>query len=164
MPDTRDDWWDRLYADDDQEQDDQPAAEPWYRLKRRGSDPEQPEQAPVTIDQGGILITIAQPKTPPARARVRRRVHPMWLVYNGGAAFAGWTLGLEPAMAAAINGAGLRGGLAFGVGLVIVTAIPAVYVRGLRVNDALRPVAVWVARIPVASAALALALHTTGRS
>ncbi|MFJ5217209.1 hypothetical protein ACIP98_21105 [Streptomyces sp. NPDC088354] len=166
-PERPRDWLDRLYEDPAP-----PAKEPvakgeepvrWYSLKRRGDDQPKEPAVPttVTIDQNGHAsqIVISQPAAAQRPARHdRRRVNPMWAAYHGSCAFVGRWLGLEQAMSHAADAPG-RAGLGTAVGLVIVTFVIAAFIRGMRIPEPLYPVVNWVARIPVCTAALALALH-----
>lgn len=166
------DWWTRLYPDDHQQPQPQGATEGaderrvrWWMLNRqpaKDDDQQQPAGVPAVTDQPtvppGLQITITQP---PPVAPGRTRLNPMLLAYYGTAAVTGWWLGLGPTIAAAIDSAGDRGGLSLGMGLVLVTGVIAAYIRGLPIPIALRPAVTWCSRIPVATAVLALALHTT---
>lgn len=167
-------WWDRLYAEN-QEQLPEGATEgaderriSWWMTQRLAKDEPPPAPAPVTVDHPdlpGLRITIEQPPAPAAPTRLRRRDRTrevMWLAYHGGAALTGYALQLGPLMSDAIHAAGPRGGLSLGVGLVAVTGILAAGGRSLAIPAPFRPVVVWCAHIPLATAALALLLFAPG--
>ncbi|MEU2901330.1 hypothetical protein ABZ771_00305 [Streptomyces globisporus] len=170
--------------DDDQEPepDDADDTEPepkrpwWYTVPGPfGGRPAQPEPqaAPQPYEAApGIHVTVNQPSpAPPAWAapdpaaeRAAERLHRrrIWLAYHAGAAGAGWAFGLVGMMRDLLADAG-PAAAAVGVAMGLVTYIVASYLPGLPyMPPALRPVLVWVARIPVCSAALALALHAPG--
>ncbi|MEU6340265.1 hypothetical protein ABZ883_04850 [Streptomyces sp. NPDC046977] len=167
-PERERDWFDRLYEDDQAPPAKETAAQGegpvrWYSLNRRSEQTEEQPAVPttVTIDQDGRAsqIVISQPAAQqPAARHDRRRVNPMWAAYHGSCAFVGWWLGLEEAMRHAADAPG-RAGLGTAIGLVIVTFVIAAVIRGMRIPEPLYPVVNWVARIPVCTAALALALH-----
>lgn len=163
-PGRADDWFDRLYADDEpavpeQETDDDT---PWWSLRRPKPEPQQEPQPQIVQDANGVHIVINQPAQPPAptRGEHRRQARARWFAYHAAAAGVGWCLGLEQAMAAFLDAAG-HTATAAGIGLCLVAAIPAVWFPGLPyIPPPLRPATVWLTRIPVSTAALALALHT----
>lgn len=167
------DWWDHLYPDQDpaEPDEDEPDDEddrPWWSLHRRPgpAEPPQQPQPQVVQDATGVHITINQgPTTAPAApstADHQRARRIRWLTYHGTAATVGWALGLESAMAAFMDSTGHRAP-AVGIGLCLIAAIPAVWFPGLPyIPPPLRPATVWLSRIPVATAVLALALHTPG--
>ncbi|MEV5851426.1 hypothetical protein [Streptomyces anulatus] len=169
--------------DDDQEQELDGAADaepepkrPWWDVRPgpfggRPAEPE-PPAAPSTEYAPGIHVTVNQPAPAappwlapdPAAERAAERLHRrrIWLAYHGGAAGAGWTFGLVDQMRDLLADAG-PAAAAVGVAMGFVTYIVASYLPGLPyMPPALRPVLVWAARIPVCSAALALALHAPG--
>ncbi|QRV28790.1 hypothetical protein I6J39_16840 [Streptomyces californicus] len=168
-------------APDDQEhEDDEPDTapeRPWWSLPpgpfgRRTTAPE-PDPGPVEQEVGpGLYVTVNQPAPAappwlapdPAAERAAERLHRrrIWLAYHGGAAAAGWAVNLVDLMRDLLADAG-PAAPAVGVAMGLVTWIVASYLPGLPyMPPALRPVLVWAARIPVCSAAIALALHAPG--
>lgn len=160
--------------DDDQEQDAEAEEKPaWYQVRPRdlfGSPTEPEAQNDATATAPGIHVTVNQPTAPPwsvpnpaaERAAERRHRRRIWLAYHGAAAGAGWAFGLVHGMAGMLADAGTRA-TPVGIAIGLVSWIVASYLPGLPyVPPALRPVIVWAARIPVCSAALALALHAPG--
>ncbi|MFD3654353.1 hypothetical protein [Streptomyces sp. NPDC058620] len=172
-PDTTD--------DEDEPEDDGPEGQPdkdlpWWQRAPRPFGHHDQEPAPDPQDTiaaaPGIHVTVNQPAAAalpwtvlnPADQRAQERLHRrrLWLAYHGGAAAVGWFLGLVAQMRELIADAGTAAPGA-GVALGLVTYIVASYLPGLPyVPPALRPVMVWAARIPVCSAALALALNAPG--
>ncbi|MFJ8863633.1 hypothetical protein ACIRD8_35100 [Streptomyces sp. NPDC102451] len=161
--------------DEDDQEDEQPEkSRPWWYVVPRpfGTRPT-PEPAPTPQEQTaaapGIHVTVNQPAqqppwTPPVDTRAEERLHRrrIWVVYHLGAAGCGWVFGLPQQMGELIADAG-RAGAAVGIALGLVTWIVASYLPGLPyMPPALRPVLVWAARIPVCSAAIALALYAPG--
>ncbi|WP_228989434.1 hypothetical protein [Streptomyces sp. DH8] len=169
--------------DDDQEHGPEDAADdepeptrPWWAtvpgpFGGRPAEPE-PPAAPSTEYAPGIHVTVNQPAPAPppwlapdlAAERAAERLHRrrIWLAYHGGAAGAGWAVGLVGMMRDLLADAG-PAAAGVGVAMGLVTYIVASYLPGLPyMPPALRPVLVWAARIPVCSAALALALHAPG--
>ncbi|MFI6700297.1 hypothetical protein ACIBJC_15190 [Streptomyces sp. NPDC050509] len=173
---------DELENDEDQDEDggnavqepEQPAAPaprpiPWYSIPFAKTAPDSAPPAPGPVEYApGVHITVNQPTEPtpaPAadeRAQQRRSVIRRWLAFHGSAAGVGWYLGLGPQMANLLTDSG-QSAPAVGVALILVTTIFGSYLPGLTfIPPPLRPVAVWVCRIPAATAALALALHAPG--
>ncbi|MFC8658084.1 hypothetical protein ACFUCT_23230 [Streptomyces parvus] len=169
--------------DDDQEHDpddtDDTEPEPkrpwWYTVPGPfSSRPAEPEpQAPQPYEAApGIHVTVNQP-TPavppwllpdPAAERAAERLHRIrvWFAYHLAAAFAGWVFGLVGLMRDVLADAGQQGA-GVGIAMGFVGWIVASYLPGLPyMPPALRPALVWAARIPVSSAALALALYAPG--
>ncbi|WP_069737428.1 hypothetical protein [Streptomyces sp. EN27] len=170
--------------DDDQEhepdEDDGTEPEPkrpwWYTVpgpfSGRPAQPE-PQAAPQPYEAApGIHVTVNQP-TPvmppwlapdPAAERAAERLHRIrvWFAYHLAAGFAGWVFGLVGLMRGVLADAGQQGA-AVGIAMGFVGWIVASYLPGLPyMPPALRPALVWAARIPVSSAALALALYAPG--
>lgn len=141
------------------------APPPWWSVDKTGCGEEvaeQPVAEPVQLP-GGIHVTINQPgpaaeEPGAARDRARRARIRRFIAYHGSAAAAGWYFGLEHSMAAMLAHAG-NGGVAVGLGLILVTTIPAHFLPLAWVPPGLRPAAAWLLRIPGATAALALALN-----
>lgn len=174
---------DQAAEDDDQEQEPDDAADaepypkrPWWDVRPGsfgGRDPEpEPPAAPSTEYAPGIHVTVNQPQqTPPpwlvpdlAAERAAERLHRLrvWFAYHLAAAAAGWALGLVGLMHDVLVDAG-RQGAGVGIAMGLVAWIVASYLPGLPyMPPALRPALVWAARIPVSSAALALALYGPG--
>lgn len=166
--------------DQDDEDDDQEQPEKnkpwWYTLpgpftSRRAPEPEPTEQETLAAAPG-IHVTVNQPApqapwappVDPADARATERLYRrrLWVSYHLGAAAAGWFLGLPQQMGELIADAGPAGAPA-GFALGGVAYIIGSYLPGLPyMPPALHPVIVWAARIPVCSAAIALALHAPG--
>ncbi|MFC9247769.1 hypothetical protein ACFT7S_28285 [Streptomyces sp. NPDC057136] len=174
-PDTTDDEDEPEDEDDDPEEQPEKAL-PWWQTAPRPFGHRAPEPAPDPQDTiaaaPGIHVTVNQPTAAsppwtvpdPADQRAQERLYRrrIWLAYHGGAAAVGWFLGLVAEMGELIADAGPAAPGA-GVALGLVTYIVASYLPGLPyVPPALRPVIVWAARIPVCSAALALALNAPG--
>ncbi|WP_405676779.1 hypothetical protein OG292_19255 [Streptomyces sp. NBC_01511] len=166
---------------DDQEQPEEPAdPEPeqkpaWWQVRPRDlfggpTEPDEPPQDTVATAPG-IHVTVNQPiQAPPwtvpdpVAERAAERLHrrQVWLAYHGAAAGTGWVFGLVEGMAEMIASAA-HAAAPVGIAIGLVSWIVASYLPGLPyVPPALRPVIVWAARIPVCSAALALALHAPG--
>lgn len=159
--------------DNEDDQEEQPEKRPWHYVlpgpfgSRPTPDPEPTAQERLAAAPG-IHVTVHQPPPPPwappvdpAAAQAAERLHRrrIWFAYHAGAAGAGWVFGLPQQMAELIADAG-NAGAAVGIALCLVTWIVASYLPGLPyMPPALRPVTVWAARIPVCSAALALALN-----
>ncbi|MFE4691732.1 hypothetical protein ACFRH6_16935 [Streptomyces sp. NPDC056749] len=158
---------------DGQEDEEPEAARPWwYSIPRPFGAPATPDPEPTAQERlaatPGIHVTVHQPPPPPwatpvdpAEAAAAERLHRrrVWVAYHAGAAGVGWVFGLPQQMAELIADAG-NAGPAVGIALGLVTWIVASYLPGLPyMPPALRPVTVWAARIPVCSAALALALN-----
>lgn len=162
--------------EDDQEQEQPAEAEPrpaWWQVRPTGLFGGQQEAPPNATEAApGIHVTVNQP-TPvappwsvpdPAAERTAERLHRrrVWLAYHGTAAGTGWTFGLVDGMGDMIASAG-HSAAPVGIAIGLVSWIVASYLPGLPyVPPALRPVIVWASRIPVCSAALALALHAPG--
>ncbi|MFG3426163.1 hypothetical protein [Streptomyces californicus] len=150
---------------------------PWWQMPpgRFSHRTTAPELDPGPVEQEvapGLHVTINQPTaapppwlaTDPAAERAAERLHRrrIWLAYHGGAAAAGWAFNLVDLMRDLLADAG-PAAPAVGVAMGLVTWIVASYLPGLPyMPPALRPVLVWAARIPVCSAAIALALHAPG--
>ncbi|MFJ8760816.1 hypothetical protein [Streptomyces cyaneofuscatus] len=163
-------------ADDEDDQDDEPEQpRPWWHVVPApfGARPDSATaQQPTTATAPGIHVTVNQPEPAapswtvpdPAAERAAERLHRrrIWLAYHAGAAAVGWVLGLVHLMADLLADAG-QFAPAAGIAMGLVTWIVASYLPGLPyMPPALRPVMTWAARIPVCSAALALALHAPG--
>ncbi|MFJ9889820.1 hypothetical protein ACIQRW_28750 [Streptomyces sp. NPDC091287] len=170
--------------DDDQEQDldDAAAAEPeptrpWWDVRPapfggRTAEPE-PAATQQTVEAApGIHVTVNQPQQAPppwlapdpAAVRAAERLHRLrvWFIYHLAAGTAGWVFGLVGLMHDVLVDAG-RQGAGVGIAMGFVAWIVASYLPGLPyMPPALRPALVWAARIPVSSAALALALYGPG--
>ncbi|MFD7111475.1 hypothetical protein ACFWAF_14900 [Streptomyces microflavus] len=158
--------------EDDVEPD---AKRPWWQMPPGpfSSGAPAPEPAPAEQEMApGLYVTVAQPQaTPPpwlapnpAAERAAERLHRrrIWLAYHAGAAGVGWFCGLVGLMRDLLADAG-PAAPGVGIAMGLVTYIVASYLPGLPyMPPALRPVMVWAARIPVCSAALALALHAPG--
>ncbi|MFE7752151.1 hypothetical protein [Streptomyces sp. NPDC057428] len=160
--------------DEDDQEDEQPEkSRAWWYVRPQpfGTRPTpEPEPTPQqqTAAAPGIHVTVHQPPPPPwappvdpADAQAAERLHRrrIWVAYHAGAAGVGWYTGLTEQMAELIADAG-NAGPAVGIALGLVTWIVASYLPGLPyMPPALRPAIVWAARIPVCSAALALALN-----
>ncbi|MFC8859312.1 hypothetical protein [[Kitasatospora] papulosa] len=161
-------------ADEDDQEDEQPetSRQWWYSIPRPFGTPATPDPEPTAQERlaaaPGIHVTIHQPPPPPwappvdpAEAAAVERLYRrrIWVAYHAGAAGVGWYTGLAEQMAELIADAG-NAGPAVGLTLGLVTWIVASYLPGLPyMPPALRPVIVWAARIPVCSAALAMALN-----
>lgn len=158
---------------DDAEPEPKPA---WWQVRPQnlfgGPTEDEPTQTVATAP--GIHVTVHQPTAPTwsapdraaeraeERAAERRHRRRVWLAYHGAAAATGWVFGLVDGMANMIASAGIRA-TPVGIAIGLVTWIVASYLPGLPyMPPALRPVTIWAARIPVCSAALALALHAPG--
>jgi hypothetical protein len=158
------DWLDHLYADEQDNAEPEEPGTPWWSLRRPAPAPAAPPE--VSQPAPGIHLTINQPGTPApdddARARARRARIRRWFAYHGAAAAVGWTAGLGPAMTDLLASSG-HAAPAVGIGLIGIAAIPALYAPTLPLIPLpLRPATVWLARIPAATAALALALNAPG--
>ncbi|MGW1223110.1 hypothetical protein ACWD6O_34685 [Streptomyces californicus] len=168
---------------DDQEksEDDEPEEtpeRPWWSLPpgpfgRRTTAPE-PDPGPVEQEVGpGLYVTVHQPQAPaappwlapdPAAERAAERLHRRrkWVFSHLAAGGVGWVFGLVQLMGDFLADAG-PSAPAVGVLMGAVTYVMASYLPGLPyMPPALRPALAWAARIPVCSAALALALHAPG--
>ncbi|MFJ8844325.1 hypothetical protein ACIRFF_15635 [Streptomyces cyaneofuscatus] len=161
--------------EDDQDDDEPEQARPWWHVVPAPfgarTQPE-PAHQPTTATAPGIHVTVNQPEPAappwavpdPAAERATERLHRrrVWLAYHAGAAGIGWFTGLVGLMRDLLADAG-PAAPAVGVAMGLVTWIVASYLPGLPyMPPALRPVMSWAARIPVCSAALALALHAPG--
>ncbi|WP_181785344.1 hypothetical protein [Streptomyces phytophilus] len=168
------DWWDRLYADDpdagpvkrpaphpDPDPPPDTEARPWWAVLHPARKHPAPEPAPR--DDPGVHITINQPPTPyDDPTAPRRRASARWFLYHGAAAAVGWAFGAADAVGELLAAAGPRAP-AVGIGLCLIACMPAAWLPGLPfIPPPLRPATVWLARIPLATAALALALHAPG--
>ncbi|WP_330349601.1 hypothetical protein [Streptomyces sp. NBC_00582] len=137
-----------------------------FPFKRGAPDDEpQPQPQPTEVAPG-IHITVQppQPAETPAQQRDRawRQAVRRWLAVHGAAAGVGWAFGLKTAITAMLTAA-QNGGVAAGLALAAFSYVGAEYVmaRYLRiVPPPLRPAAMWVLRIPFATALLATALYT----
>ncbi|MFF7012240.1 hypothetical protein ACFY9Y_22190 [Streptomyces fimicarius] len=165
--------------DDQEPEDDEPEQEPerpWWSLPPAPFGRRTPEPAPAPAEQElapGVYVTVNQPAPAapppwlapdPAAERAAERLHRrrIWLAYHGGAAGAGWAVGLVGMMRDLLADAG-PASTGVGVAMCLVTWVIASYLPGIRyMPPALHPVVIWAARIPVCSAALALALHAPG--
>ena len=163
------DWLDRLLftPEDDQaedDSDDESAPEPntrWYSLGKH-QPPTDPPAPHVHQPAPGVQVNINPPPGPSpedVRAGQRRTRRQLWIAYHGSAAADGWYIGLGPQLADFLDSCG-RTAPAVGVGLVICTGWPLAYLKPRHLPDSLRPVVTWATRIPPATAALVLALHS----
>jgi len=177
-PASGDEWWDRLYDDTD---DHHGAAAPRRRRippLRRPAAPkpvpdeptEQPEPDPEWEDAEPVdestPAAVRRDRRDPVRewqagwAQIQPRMR--WLLANGACAAAGWGLGLVPLLSGWIADCGHQSGttaaLCLGGGIVLATAIADGYARA----HAWWPPLAWVARIPLASAVLTIALYAPG--
>lgn len=155
-----DDWWDALYE-----------GEPTKAATEPAADPDGPDTVSVAVRLGRTRppqlrpadhITALARHALPSGIRVQRLG---WLAYNGGAALAGWKLGVVPWAAGRIayygNGDTPRG-VWLGIALVLACSVLEIRTHPLR-DRSRHPwvrLAGWVTRIPVASAVLALALYS----
>ncbi|MER8262716.1 hypothetical protein ABT007_00810 [Streptomyces griseus] len=164
--------------DDADDTDTEPGpTRPWWAIApgpfgARYTEPE-PQAAPQPYEAApGIHVTVNQPTpvmppwmTPdPAAERAAERLHRLrvWFAYHLAAGFAGWVFGLVGLMQDVLADAGQQGA-GVGIAMGFVGWIVASYLPGLPyMPPALRPALVWAARIPVSSAALALALYAPG--
>lgn len=140
-----DDWWTRLYAD---------------RHDTHGT----PRPPSATPEQQPVTVTVTVPQHPQQQQLSSRTRN---LAYNATAGALGWGCGLGPFMHHAITECGTAthpgAGIALGVGIAAVAAVPDWYLRGARNNHhPLGTAVAWCARVPLASAVLALALYTPG--
>lgn len=159
---------------DDQDDEDQvqpePADPPWWHVipgpwgSRTTNEPAPTPQQTIAAAPG-IHLTINQPQpeapTPAEdeRARERRHRRQLWGAYHGSAAAVGWWTGLCGQMSDMLADAG-NSAPAAGLAMGGVTYVIASYLPGLPyMPPALRPVARWVACIPVSTTALALCLN-----
>ncbi|MCX4676719.1 hypothetical protein OG413_15650 [Streptomyces sp. NBC_01433] len=168
-------------ADDEDEPEDDAYDEPepkrpwWYVLPGPFGRPAPEAAAPqsTVATAPGIHVTVHQPPPPgpppwlaadPAaeRAAEKRHRRRIWVAYHAGAAGVGWYTGLAGLMRDLLDDVG-PAAPAVGIAMGLVTHIVASYLPGLPyMPPALRPVVIWAARIPVCTAALALALHAPG--
>ncbi|MEU7331395.1 hypothetical protein [Streptomyces parvus] len=150
---------------------------PWWHVapgpfSGRPVEPE-PQAAPQPYEAApGIHVTVNQPTSAapawaapdPAAVRAAERLHRLrlWFMYHLSAGVAGWVFGLVGAMSSVLDDAGQQGA-AVGIAMGFVGWIVASYLPGLLyMPPALRPAILWAARIPVSSAAIALALYAPG--
>ncbi|MFE0243275.1 hypothetical protein ACFWZ0_02490 [[Kitasatospora] papulosa] len=160
-------------ADEDDHQEQPEAARPWwYSIPRPFGTPATPETEPTAQERlaatPGIHVTVHQPPpapwvppVDPAEAAAAERLYRrrIWVAYHAGAAGVGWFMGWPQAMSGALESAGTAGA-PLGIALGFAAWVIASYLPGLPfMPPALRPVVIWAARIPVCSAALALALY-----
>lgn len=139
-----------------------PDQEPrWWSVGKDRAD-EPPSQGETTPGVHVHITPTAPPpqptSTPGADRQTRSR---RWLAIHGAAAGTGWTVGLYDSMAAFLNTVG-RGAPAAGLALTAFGWIGAELItdRYSRILPRrLRPAALWVARIPMATALLATVLH-----
>ncbi|XUZ24727.1 hypothetical protein ACQVDT_07065 [Streptomyces sp. RMIT01] len=174
----------RAAEDDDQEREPDEADDaepepkrPWWAVAPgpfggRPAEPE-PQAAPQPYEAApGIHVTVNQPApvAPPwlapdpaaERAAERLRRLRVWFAYHLAAGATGWVFGLVGAMRGVLDDAGQQGA-AVGIAMGFVGWVVASYLPGLPyMPPALRPALVWAARIPVSSAAIALALYAPG--
>ncbi|MEU3972362.1 hypothetical protein [Streptomyces bacillaris] len=171
-PDDEDDGQDDPYEEEGEPEE----RRPWWHLApgpfgtpRRTSEPPAPAETEMAP---GLYVTVHQPQPTapqwtapdPAAEAAAERLHRrrVWFAYHAAAAAVGWVTGLVGLMRGFLAEAGPA---APGVGIAMgfVAWIVASYLPGLPyMPPALRPVMVWAARIPVCSAALALALYAPG--
>ncbi|MEV6105724.1 hypothetical protein AB0M28_13555 [Streptomyces sp. NPDC051940] len=160
-------WWAGIYDDDGEQRPhtdyteyDPDPHRPWWQVRRGVLPPlpDAPREAPPTVQ-----VTINQP-APRVRSRAedRRAARMRWCLVHAAAAGVGYGLGLVGLVATAMTTAD-GGALAMGTGFCLIAAIPAVYLPGLPwIPPPLRPMTMWLARIPVASAVLAVLLYAPG--
>lgn len=146
------DWWDSLYADDAQEQDEDAPTEAEHHAAGTWL-AAQPGYYPRPHFPAFITEAPSQvPLSPKTRAAL----------YNGAAAGAGWSLGLYDLFAAAIEDCGdqsIGGALVLGVGASLLIT----HFWDCRTRH-WWPGLAWAARIPLATAILALALWAPAAS
>ncbi|AGK78616.1 hypothetical protein SFUL_3698 [Streptomyces microflavus DSM 40593] len=164
--------------DEDQEpEDDEPEQHrPWWQLAPgpfRTLAPEPAPAPPETEMAPGLYVTVNQPEPAaappwlvpdPAAERAAERLHRLriWVAYHLTAGITGWVFGLVGLMYDVLVDAGQQGA-AVGIAIGFVGWIVASYLPGLPyMPPALRPALIWAARIPVSSAAIALALYAPG--
>lgn len=150
-------WWGQLYDDEGAPLTaDRPAPAPEPTGERRLNirlTRTRPENEPLPDAARAML-----PKDPRTAARAR------WLLYNASAAAAGWWLGIERFCAEGIAASGrtsVEEGVWVGVGLILaafVLELAGHRFRGAGAHPIGRLIG-WALRVPLASAALALALY-----
>lgn len=151
------DWWDRLY-DDEPQQPETPRPRP--AEEHLAADEPEPEEQP---DRPAAFAPQPdywpRPRIPAVPDRATAAISPgtRRLLYNVSAAGAGWGLGLYDQFAAALADCGtnysIGGALVLGIGGSLLIA----HVWDRRTRHWWPGIA-WVARIPLATAVLALAL------
>lgn len=161
------DWLDRIIFNPDEADPTGDGQEPeedstrWYALGKR-QPPTSPPAPDVHQPAPGVQVNINPPPGPSpeeVRAGHRRTHRQLWVAYHGSAAAVGWYIGLGPQMANLLNSSG-NAAPAVGIGLIICTGWPLAYLKPSHLPDSLRPVVTWASRIPPATAALVLALHS----
>lgn len=156
-----DDWWDRLYADEEPApkarrwgRGSAPAPDRTLRIEHAPAPEPAPEPFEPTVRQAAADLLPDDPK---------RRRRALVVAYNGSAAAVGWWAGIGPAIHNALTGADtVRDGVWMGVGLVLIAGfaeLPTGWMRNPARHRAIRAVG-WAFRIPMATAALALLLFT----
>lgn len=142
-----DDWWEQLY-DDSEDTDTKPEPEPKERDHRFQP---QPDYWP----RPHMPAVLTQPRE---RATAALSTGSRRFLYNASAAGAGWALGLYHQLASAIADCGkttsIAGALVLGIGMCLLIA----HVWDRRTRHWWPGIA-WCARIPLATALLALALY-----
>ena len=158
---------------DDDEEEPEKDRPWWYTLPgpfgTRPAPAAEPTQQETFAAAPGIHVTVNQPTpqapyAPPVDRATEERLHRrrLWVAYHAGAAGVGWFFGLPQLLGEAIASTGHQGA-PLGIGFCLVGYLFASYLPGLPyVPPPLRPVIVWAARIPICSAALALALYAPG--
>jgi len=135
------DWWDALYGDDQPKPSQAPG----------------PEQVPRYV-----IFERVRDRDPEARANRKAQA----LAFNGAAAGLGWLTGTAQLALAALEDAGQAGSpsgaIVIGVGLVIAATIADRYGRAAAglLPEPVQPVVRFLARVPLATAVLALALYS----
>jgi hypothetical protein len=166
-----DDWLDELYDDDEAWAGEQPRRRVPKTRGERGNR----RNGSAEADGTRVLVEVTHPRDPvrPSIAEAvsdliptdpvhLRRIHRV--AYNAAAAAAGWMLGVAGWIGQGLADAGshrVADGVWTGVGMVLLTAVAELRTHGWRdpgKHFAVRA-AGWCARIPLASALLALALY-----
>ncbi|MER7696184.1 hypothetical protein [Streptomyces sp. NPDC096095] len=169
--------------DDQEPEDDEPEEEetnrPWWSLPPAPFGHRTPAPAPAPDPAAeqevgpGLYVTVNAPQAAPPppwlapdpaaeRAAERLRRLRIWFAYHLAAGGAGWAFGLVGLMHDVLTDAGQQGA-GVGIAMGFVGWIVASYLPGLPyMPPALQPGLIWAARIPVSSAALALALYAPG--
>lgn len=151
-PSTEPDWWDELYSGDDFAETTQDAATPHEgEAEAESTGPSwwtpQPDYYPQPHAPAFLTAPSQIPLSPKTRAAL----------YNAGAAGTGWALGLYDPFATALASCGtdysISGALVLGVGGCLLIA----HLWDRRTRH-WWPGLAWAARIPLATAVLALAL------
>jgi hypothetical protein len=144
-----DDWWEQLY--DDEDTDPEPKRdEPAHRFQPQPDYYPRPRMPEVLTHSGERAAAALSPRT--------RR-----FLYNASAAGTGWLLGLYQQLAHAITDCGkttsIAGALVLGIGMCLLIA----HLWDRRTRHWWPGIA-WAARIPLATALVALALYAPAAS